>query len=103
MHLSINRQFDRQVMRILDLALFDSLGDWKESIKSLGDTPRQTLLLGFLLSISCRHIDGETVGLYRVKSARMIVWFQVRQRFAHDQSEFNFIVKIYSTGSNDRS
>ena len=102
-HLAVDRQLDRQLVRILDPALFDPLGDRQEGIKSLVDAPGETLLLGFLLGVSCRHVDGQAVRVDGIVGFLVVVCRKVFQGLSYDQTEFDLVVEVHAIGADDRT
>jgi hypothetical protein len=101
LHLPINLQPQLHIMRILNLTRRNRSSNRQESIETLGDAPRQTLLLGLFLHITPGHVDGQQVALDRRHPGLGVILVNVAQGLADYDSELDFVVQVHAARAQD--
>jgi hypothetical protein len=101
LNLTIDLQIKLHVVRVHDFARRNRSRNGKKGIEALRDTPRQALLLGFILDIATGHVDREQVAFDRRHPALGIILVDVAQSLSNHDSELDFVVEVHAARAED--
>lgn len=118
--LAVDLEPQLNVLGVLDGILGDDLAHGQEGIETLGDVPGQTLLLGLILGVAGRHVNGHGVRytinkwfwlsfraqshtLDSLQSSLGIVSLEIPDRLADDEGKLDLIVHVNALGSQHRA
>lgn len=58
----VDLEEELNVVGVGDGGFLDDVAHGQKGVEALGDGPGETLLLGLVLVVACRHVDGEGIG-----------------------------------------